>query len=263
MGCGWLGMPLAQSLVQAGYHVKGSTTSKDKVSAIRSIGAEPYHVTLDPEYPEAAVEFLDAEILIVNIPPRNKDGEDGYHLSQLTSLRQQAENRGVKFVVFVSSTGVYANVNRVVTEGDASPELRSRGGVHLLAAEGVFSGSDTLRTTVLRFGGLYGGDRHPGRFLAGKSNLAGAESPINMIHLDDCIGVIHHVIKQDAWGEIFNACAPSHPTRKDFYDLAAKALNMSPPQFNGERKDFKIVSSQKLISHLIYSFKVLPEPVTA
>ena len=34
LGCGWLGKPLAISLLDEGYSVKGSTTSEDKLELL-------------------------------------------------------------------------------------------------------------------------------------------------------------------------------------------------------------------------------------
>jgi len=38
LGCGWLGFPLAISLIEKGYLVKGSTTSESKLSDLKSKG---------------------------------------------------------------------------------------------------------------------------------------------------------------------------------------------------------------------------------
>ena len=40
MGCGWLGLPLAQSLIEKGFNVKGTTTSFEKLSVLTNIGIE-------------------------------------------------------------------------------------------------------------------------------------------------------------------------------------------------------------------------------
>ena len=37
IGCGWLGLPLAKSLLKKGYQVAGSTTSVEKLSQFRHI----------------------------------------------------------------------------------------------------------------------------------------------------------------------------------------------------------------------------------
>ena len=37
LGCGWLGLPLAKQLVTAGYSVRGTTTTKEKLTEISRI----------------------------------------------------------------------------------------------------------------------------------------------------------------------------------------------------------------------------------
>ena len=70
LGCGWLGLPLAQTLVKEGYSVKGSTTREEKLEVLQDAGVEPYLVRLEPEVTgDDVVAFLQSDILVVNIPP--------------------------------------------------------------------------------------------------------------------------------------------------------------------------------------------------
>ena len=41
LGCGWLGLPLAKSLLSKGYKVKGSTTSESKLEILENAGVLP------------------------------------------------------------------------------------------------------------------------------------------------------------------------------------------------------------------------------
>ncbi|MEO0901041.1 MAG: NAD(P)-binding domain-containing protein, partial [Bacteroidota bacterium] len=49
LGCGWLGFPLAQKLVEQGYEVHGSTTSPEKLNLLQSKGIEPYRIALQAD----------------------------------------------------------------------------------------------------------------------------------------------------------------------------------------------------------------------
>ena len=42
LGCGWLGLSLAQALVKEGYAVKGSTTTEEKLEQLQYAGVEPF-----------------------------------------------------------------------------------------------------------------------------------------------------------------------------------------------------------------------------
>ena len=161
----------------------------------------------------------------------------------------------VKRVIFISSTSIYQDLTRIVIEEDADPST------YLYLAERFLMSNQTFKTTVLRFGGLVGGDRHPGRFLAGKQDVDGATTPVNMIHQQDCVEIIFQLVQQNAFDEVFNACADLHPTKKEFYEASSRVLNLSPPTFR-EQKDssFKIVSADKLKSALRYQF-IFPDPM--
>lgn len=93
---------------------------------------------------------------------------------------------------------------------------------------------------------MIGSDRKPGRFFSGKKQLKNGDAPVNLIHRDDCIGIIQHVIENEIWGEVINACCPIHPTRKDFYKIAAKKDGFALPEFIDGKKNYKIINCDKL-----------------
>ena len=47
LGCGWLGLPLATSLLSKGYEVKGSTTSESKLDVLKNAGISPFQIQLE------------------------------------------------------------------------------------------------------------------------------------------------------------------------------------------------------------------------
>ena len=47
IGCGWLGLPTAQYLLQQGYPVKGSTTTPSKLSILEEKGITPHLLQLE------------------------------------------------------------------------------------------------------------------------------------------------------------------------------------------------------------------------
>ena len=260
LGCGWLGLPLGIYLVKKGYKVKGSTTEPDNLKLIKEKGIEPYLVVLDPEIRGPNYhEFLKCDLLIIDFPPERRDDIIEYHQRQIQSLISAIRTGSVKHVIFTSSTSVYPEVNREVFE-DIEPKPIKSSGKALLKVEKLLRESNRFDTTIIRFGGLIGYDRMPGRFLAGKKDLANGDAPVNLIHRDDCIGIIFKIIKNNVWGETFNACADFHPTRKQYYTEQAKLIGLTPPVFNESKASkFKIVSNKKLKKSLNYKFKY-PDP---
>ena len=263
LGCGWLGLPLAQTLLQRGHPVKGSTTREEKLATLDKRGITPYLIRFDPEInDDYQPDFFDSEVLIVNIPPKRSQETVHQYPQQIASLLRVIEDSSVQKVLFVSSTSVYPNVNRTVRESDTSEEVKASGRA-LLTTERMVREQPGIETTVLRFCGLFGPERNPGRFLAGKTLDSSGQVPVNMIHLDDCIAIIVEILEKEVWGETFNACADAHPTKMEFYGEAARRLSFDPPRFAATEADaHKVVDSSKLKVALNYRFKY-PDPKEA
>ncbi len=260
LGCGWLGLPLAVRLIEKGYAVKGSTRTPEKLDIFKSLGIEPFHLVLDPCLTaEDTDQFFESDILVINFPPERRDDIVDYHRAQINSLASHIRRSPIKKVLFVSSTSVYPELNRELFEDEEAPPSKPSGKA-LLEAEAILKGQDGFETTVIRFGGLIGYDRRPGRFLAGKREIKNGDAPVNLIHRDDCIEIISRIIDENIRGETLNACADLHPKRKDYYIAQALKLGLEPPLFNpGADTGFKIVRSDKLKKLLKYEFKY-PDP---
>lgn len=253
LGCGWLGFPLAKFLLERGYKINGSTTNRSKLDFLHKKGIKSFLIELNPEIKNAG-KFFNAETLIINIPPPRVENKIEFHKKQVESILTEAKRSPLKNILFVSSTSVYGNSNKEITEeDDVSPGTES--GKALAEVEKLLQNQTEINVTVLRFGGLIGYERQPGRFLAGKTSLPDGNAPVNLIHRDDCISIIHNIIEKKFWNETFNACMPEHPAKKEFYTAAALKLNMEPPQFDDDKKsNFKIINPAKLINTLNYKF---------
>jgi len=271
LGCGWLGRPLGQHLVQKGLSVRGSTTTPDKLDRLREDGIEPVLLTLDPDLAGSDPGALfESEILLLNVPPsRGSNDVKARHRRQIAAVRDAAVEGRVEWILFASSTGVYPRVEQTVTEDDvppgrpdALPGSRRSTGEALVEVEGLLMNeTPELDVTIVRLGGLYGGDRNPGRFLAGRTDVSKPGSPVNLIHRDDAVGVFSAIIEQEVRGEIFNACADEHPERHVFYPKAAEATGLEPPTFDmSDDTTGKRVSNRRLKERLGYQFQH-PDPL--
>lgn len=249
LGCGWLGLPLGEALVADGHDVRGSTTRPDKLEAIEEAGIAPHLIRVSPEPQGQLEDFFDAELLIVTLPP--KDGDT--YLQKLTALVNAARLGSVQWFMFTSSTSVYDEPDGVVEENDPNPPASERGKM-LRQAEALFLRSP-VDATVLRLGGLIAEDRHPARFLAGKTDVSGPDAPVNLVHRDDVIGVVRAIIEHDVRNGIFNVVADEHPTKRELYQSKAEELGLEPPTFGEDAVPYKIVSNEKVKTALGYSFK--------
>jgi nucleoside-diphosphate-sugar epimerase len=254
---GWLGLPLARFLQDLGFTVKGSVTTQKKANTIQKSGFDVYPMTITESGVRGNVQgFLkQATDLIVMIPPglRRNTGSD--YVLKMTYFLSEIEQSTVGNCIFVSSTSVYGDRQGSVTEKDL-PHPETEAGRQLFQVEQLFF-TASCNATIVRFGGLFGGNRQPARYLAGRENLSGAKAPVNLIHRRDCIGIISEIIKQQAYGHIFNAVYPEHPAKAGYYTQKIANLGLQAPQFATPKKteSFKKVDSINLTEILGYSFK--------
>ena len=239
LGCGWLGTPLAISFLDAGFKVKGSTTSNAKIDDLEALGIQTYLVNISEL--EELDTFLEADILIIAITSKD--------ISDFENLIAKIQNSAIQKVIFISSTSVYGTLNRVMTEEDAV--LKNP----LTAIENLFKENTSFETTILRFAGLFGGERHPANWFKDGRKISQPKGFVNMIHQEDCIEIIHEIIAQNCWGTILNACSNHHPTRRAFYTIAKLTKGFKVPEFEeNEEYRWKIISSDKVQRLLDYTF---------
>lgn len=258
IGLGWLGKPLYQRLSLLGFTVKGAVTTTAKASKLQAAGmdAYPVHVTEEGVLGNPEGFLKNVHTLIIMIPPglrRNSGADYVLKMSHLITAIQQSE---VTQLIYVSSTSVYSDTQGNVTEKDL-PQPDTEAGRQLYQVEQLFFNIPGITTTILRFGGLIGGNRMPVRYLAGRTDLSDGEAPVNLIHRDDCLSIISGIILQSHYGHIINAVHPQHPTKKDYYTTQAKALGITPPQFSEPegKVPHKQVDSLQLETLLKYQFK--------
>lgn len=240
LGAGWLGLPLAIHLQNEGYSVKAATRSSEKALQIESNNIPAY--TIDITNPNENIKkFLLSDILIINITSKDIKGFE--------LLVKNIEDSSVANVLFISSTSVYQNKGIVNEESDLDENNP------LVQIEKLFIKNNHFKTTILRFAGLFGGSRKPGNFFRNSKVVSDPENFVNLIHLDDCIGIIETIIKKNIWGEIFNASMETHPTKRTFYTLAAEAIGNTPPAFSDSPlTEYKIIENKKVVEKLGYNF---------
>ena len=266
LGCGWFGLPLAKSLLSKGYNVKGSTTSATKLKTLKEAEIMPFQIQLNEQEIIGNVSnFLhETDVLIIAIPPGLRkeilSSEEMTFINKMKTLIPYIEKSGIQKVLFVSSTSVYGDRFPIIEYTESTqthPDTES--GRQLVLSEKLLQSNIHFKTTVIRFGGLLGEDRHPIKFLAGRTQIENPDGPVNLIQREDCIGIIIKALDFayiDKWGETFNAVAPQHPTRKNYYQKKAQQFNLPLPNFVEDTKSKgKIISSKKVETILDYSFQ--------
>lgn len=256
LGCGWLGLPLAKSLIEKGFSVNGSTTSVEKIAVLEKAGISAFQINLFEDRIEGNLNLFlsNSDVLIIDIPPKLRGDSKENFVAKIQNIIPFIEISSVEKVIFVSSTSVYADDNSIITE-ETKPNPDTESGRQLLEAEHLLQSNSNFQTTIVRFGGLIGEDRHPIKFLAGRKNIENPEGPINLIHQVDCIGIIEAIYETNSWQETYNAVTPYHPIRKEYYTHRAIELNLPLPEFDESKISIgKTILSKKVIETLNYNY---------
>ncbi|WP_443939859.1 SDR family oxidoreductase [Pedobacter sp. MW01-1-1] len=253
LGCGWFGKALAKKLIELNYQVKGSCTSQEKLEALYADKIEGFVCHFSGENALYEHDFFDCDVLFICIPPKRNSVELNHYPNKIKSIIEAAKNRAQQ-VVFISTTGVYGDENRVMNEQSAChPDTAS--GQMVLQAENVLRSEIPQAFTIIRFAGLIGPDRNPGRFFAGKTSIPNGLAPVNLIHQEDAVGIAVAIIQKNAFNRIYTACNPEHPSRQDFYTKAALASGFAEPDFIAEMKNWKQIESVHVSEFLNYQFQ--------
>jgi nucleoside-diphosphate-sugar epimerase len=257
LGLGWLGLPLAERLQAQGWAVTGTCQTAEKAALLQAQGlaarpvAPPFSWTVAEPSDGLATIFFN---LPHSLPPAD-------YLQALDfALSPQAK---AQRLLLISSTGVYGTqpAGPIFETATAQPDRQSAQ-LALLAEEKLKAWNKPW--LILRLAGLVGGTREPARFLAGRQGLEQAHAPVNLIHLEDCLGLIQTLLEAplSVWNEVYHAASLGHPTRAEYYLERALAKGYTPPQFLPDAKakeDYAYVDSAKILKATGYGF-VYAEP---
>ncbi len=254
LGCGWLGVALGKHYHKKGWEVKASVRTLEKLKVLEKHGFKSFQINLTPlEIEGDYVKFLaNNDVLVIAIPPglRYLNPESFVEKIALLCHHLSPNQR----IIFISSTAVYGASQGLVDEF-TTPLPETENGQQILAAERLLQ-AHCSQATVLRFAGLLGPNRHPIFGLSSKKTIVSGGTPINLIHLEDCIGLIETIIERSFWGKLVCGVSPYQPTKKQFYRAAAKDHGVPEPQFSkNETAEGKQVCSKVVKKALGYVFK--------
>lgn len=249
IGCGWVGTKLATHLISQNITVFGTTRSAEKASTLSSLGIEP--IIFDLESKNASqTDFPKTDAVIISVSPGRGDQRSQYpnHIQKLSKLLVSSNQQ----VIMYSSTSAYKGKMGLVTESDALPDPENNNVI--LAAEGDLK-KIIPDSVILRLGGLFGSNRHPVKYLAGRDGISKGDAPVNLVHREDVIKATISVIFQKIQGEIFNVCSDHHPTKEELYTNLAKKLNLEKPTFQSGGSDEKLVDGSKIKNELGFEYQ--------
>jgi nucleoside-diphosphate-sugar epimerase len=232
LGLGWFGSKLAEKL-SGSYLVMGSTRSLEKKKAFLTKGIKAEILSPEEKLP---LDLFKADIIVINIPP---------FINQMEWFKSWPIEKKTH-VIFISSTSVYGEIEGTVDE--KTPTQPDTGNAKYLLEEEKWIATFE-NYTIIRFGGLIGADRHPGKYLSGRKDIQGGNQSVNLIHLDDAVGFTQVVIEKKLISETFNLVHAEHPSRETYYRNYCKANNLPLPEFILGASEGKRISNSKAMLH--------------
>ncbi len=228
VGCGYLGRQVARLWLARGDRVFAAT--RGRAEELRALGVEP--VVCDLMTGEGLERLPPARTVVHCVGFDRTAGATmrDVYVGGLRNVLERLPPPG-RFV-YVSSTGVYGQIEGEEVDETAPTEPAEESGRVILEAEQQLR-SRLPGAVLLRFAGIYG----PGRVLRRQAVAAGeplASDPdrwLNLIHVEDGAAAILAADQPAAAGGVFNV-ADDHPTRRRaFYEELARLLRAPAPRF--------------------------------
>lgn len=248
-GCGWLGTQIGSSFLNSGWEVYASYRREDHRKQLSEFGFHPFGLVFDFENNQLKdaknVLFNELDLLVISIPPFRKE-ESQFYGEALKSFTLQLPV--TTRVIFMSSIGIYPPKSGVFNEsyvfqGEEKENSLYHAEQQLISVLGS-------RLTILRLAGLIGPNRHPIKYLAGKNLKTDGGAPVSMIHSKDVVRVIHWIVENSIFGELFNVVYPQNLTKRNYYECMADRYELPRPLYGGiHEPDRMILSSSELLTN--------------
>jgi nucleoside-diphosphate-sugar epimerase len=234
VACGWLGQPLAHFLIKDGHTIVATCRSAAKQQELQQQGITAQLFNLGDNLHSATMqEVLQADLLVLNIPPGGKHIQTEFFTHHMCALVQAAKSHGCQRLLFISTTAVYGEVQGEIVEHLLCQPATLSAKAHLTIEQSVRD-IFCADASILRLAGLVGPDRHPAKYLAAKSAVSQGSQGVNLVHQVDVISAIQAIIQQKYYGSIFHLSAHEHPSRQDYYSWACTQLGLQAPEFSVE-----------------------------
>lgn len=219
IGSGWLGLPLAAHLHQQGHAVTATRRSASLPDATGfpvvqfSPATGPFEIVQQ------------ADVVIFAFPP----DRSAFEAYANDCLHIAAHTTADCHILLISSTSVYPSTVLLADESAADNADPSRNAI--LFAERSLKEQVGNRLTILRLAGLIGPGRYPVSAMSKSGKTYNGLDPVNVIHLDDAVGLSTFLVENNFRGETVNGCSGNHPSKKDYYSWMAEQLGIHPPSF--------------------------------
>ena len=234
IGCGYVGLELAEQLTTRGHAVTGVRRSTDGIDAIEAIDGIDEAVRADATDPASLVTVPDADAVVFAASSGGR-GAAAAREVYVDGLRNVVDEYGSRSsspdrLVYTSSTGVYGDHDGSWVDEETPIEPTTEKTRVLAEAESVALDATAdagIDGTVARFAGLYGPERYRlERYLDGPVTAG----YLNMVHRDDAAGAVRYLLEEDLLRDEPVLVVDDEPVEKhEFADWLADACGVSRP----------------------------------
>jgi nucleoside-diphosphate-sugar epimerase len=206
IGCGYVGLELAEQLAERGHAVTGVRRSDAGLDAVEAVGervdgGEVDAVRADATDPASLDALPDADAVVFAASSGGRGAEAAREV-YVDGLRNVIEAYAARSsppdrLVYTSSTGVYGDHDGAWVDEETPIDPTTEKTRVLAEAERSAletAGDAGIDGTVARFAGLYGPDRYRlERYVEGPVTAG----YLNMVHRDDAAGAIRYLLETD------------------------------------------------------------------
>ena len=229
VGCGYLGSRIGRHLANRGEQVFGTARKPGSIPA----GIAP--LVADVLDPASLTQLPKVDRIIycvgfdrsAGIPMRT------VYVDGLANLLD-ARGSGIKRLLYVSSTGVYGQIDGEWVDEDSPAEPTTESGWVCLDAEQTvrrMAERSGFELVIIRYSGLYGPERMIGRdaIRQGQPIVGDPDRFLNLIHIDDAARAAVLALDHAPNGRLYLASDDEPMLRRDYYERLSALSPESPP----------------------------------
>jgi len=239
IGCGYVGFRVGRRWLAAGDQVFAMTRKPARAAELQELGFTPIIGDVVGPFALPPIENLETVLYAVGF---DRAAPHSIHAVYVDGFARALAvlPEDVQRLIYVSSTGVYAQSGGEWVDEDSPCDPSRDGGRAVLAAERLLANHPLgARSVVLRLAGIYGPDRVPklDDVRQGQPLAVDGDSFLNLIHVDDVVEAVlaaEHRGPLPARYVVSDGC----PVRRgDFYGELARQLGAAPPRFVEPQSD--------------------------
>ncbi|NEO87641.1 MAG: SDR family oxidoreductase [Spirulina sp. SIO3F2] len=246
IGCGYVGTRIAAQWQQAGYTVTATTTRAERIPEIEPLCDRA--IILNSQDRDTLKRVLhDQDAVLVAVAPSGGRKYAETYLPTAEAIAAVAPQMPrLQQLIYTSTYSVYGNYQGDWVTEETPVRPATPNSEQMVAAEQTCLQIPTLKTCILRLGGIYG----PGRTLerifsrwAGKIRPGDGSRWSNWIHVDDIVGAIAFAQAHQLSG-IYNVVQDEILRARDLLAQVCDRHNLEPVAWDASQPDTRTYSVQ-------------------